>query len=137
MASEHQWLTPISISAILTAQEQIFYAFQEYTIMDYDPKVAEALAQVMREVPEAKPGKMFGMPAYKVKGKLAVGMFESFVVIKLGADRAKALIGKTDIGTFEPQPGRVWKDWVSITGDLKKHRALLEEAVQFVADHPE
>ncbi|MFN8448119.1 MAG: hypothetical protein U0521_05910 [Anaerolineae bacterium] len=100
---------------------------------DYDRSVAAALDRVMSGIAEAKAGKMFGMPAYKVAGKLAVGVFEDSVTVKVGAARAKELIGKDGIQSFEPQPGRVWKDWIAISGDLQKHRALLEEAVRYVA----
>ena len=104
---------------------------------NYNPALAAALEQVMSDIPGAKAGKMFGMPAYKVNGKLAVGVHQDAIAVKLGAERAKALIGTKDISTFEPMPGRAWKDWVSITGDLAQHRALLEEAVRFVAEQPE
>ena len=101
----------------------------------FNQQVADQLAQMMGGIPDAKPGKMFGIPGYMVKGKLAVGMFEDSVVAKLGAERAKALIGKSGIGTFEPMPGRAWKDWVAISGEIQKHRDLLEEAVRYVAEN--
>jgi hypothetical protein len=100
---------------------------------EFNKQIAAELDAVMRDIPEAKAGKMFGMPGYKVSGKLAVGVFEDTVVLKLGAERAQALIGEGEAGTFEPQPGRAWKDWISLTGDLTAKRALLEEAVRYVA----
>jgi hypothetical protein len=102
-------------------------------MLDYDRQLAGALEQVMRDIPDAKPGKMFGMPAYKVGGKLAVGLYADTVTLKVGAVRAQTLIGKGGVSAFEPQPGRVWKDWIALKGDLKQHRALLEEAVRYVA----
>ena len=101
----------------------------------FNQKVADELDQMMRNIPEAKPGKMFGMPGYKVNGKLAVGVFEDTVVVKVGTERAKVLLGQPGIGTFEPMPGRAWKDWVAIGSDFKKHHALLEEAVRYVAEN--
>ena len=101
---------------------------------NYDPAVADALAPLMQAIPGAKAGKMFGMPAYKVGGKLAVGVFENGVVAKLGAERAEALIGSDGISAFTPM-GRYWKDWIMLTGDLAQHQSLLEEAVQYVAAH--
>ena len=103
--------------------------------MYFNQEIADVLAKLMADFPEAKPGKMFGMPGYMVNGKLAVGVHQDTVVIKLGPERAKALMGKSGIGTFEPMPGRAWKDWVTITGDLKKQRPLLEEAVRYVAEN--
>lgn len=100
---------------------------------DYDRPLAAALEQVMSDIPEAKAGKMFGMPAYKVGGKLAVGLYADTVTLKVGAARAQELVGNGGVSAFEPQPGRVWKDWIAVSGDLSKHRPLLEEAVRFVA----
>lgn len=100
---------------------------------DYDRQLAAALDQVMSAIPEAKAGKMFGMPAYKVGGKLAVGLFGDTVPIKVGAARAQELVGTSGVSTFEPQPGRVWRDWIALSGDPSRHRALLEEAVRYVA----
>lgn len=101
----------------------------------YSEALAAELDAVMREIPGAKPGKMFGMPGYKVNGKLAVSMFEDSVVAKLGAERSAELVGKAGIEAFEPMPGRVWKDWIRLRSDVKKQRALLEEAVRYVAEH--
>ncbi len=98
----------------------------------YNPNVAAQLEQVMRDIPEAQPGKMFGMPAYMVNGKLAVGMYQDRAVAKLGAERAKALIGKPGIQPCEMR-GRLWKDWVTLTGDLTQQRPVIEEAVRYVA----
>jgi hypothetical protein len=102
---------------------------------EFNQALADELAQVMGTIPEAKAGKMFGMPGYKVNGKLAVGVFENTVVVKLGPERTKALIGQEGIGTFEPMPGRAWKDWVAIESGLKQHQALLAEAVRYVAEN--
>jgi hypothetical protein len=100
---------------------------------EYDPQLAERLAEMMRDFPEAKAGRMFGMPGYLVNGKLAVGMFEDSVVAKLGAARAKALIGSGGIEALEIMPGRVWKDWVKFSGDLTRYREVIGEAVAYVA----
>src|SRR3954469_22075478 len=99
----------------------------------YDPELAERLAVVMRDFPNAKAGKMFGMPGYMVNGKLAVGVHNTEVVAKLGTARAKALIGSEGIEPFEPMPGRAWKDWIKISGDMTRHRDLIAEAVDYVA----
>ena len=37
--------------------------------MKYDPEHEKVLQRMLGDVPGAKPGKMFGMPAYKVNGK--------------------------------------------------------------------
>lgn len=101
----------------------------------YDKALAVELEAVMGDIPGAKAGKMFGMPGYKVNGKLAVGMFEDSVVAKVGAARTAELVGKGGVEPFEPLPGRVWKEWIRLRGDLRKQRGLLEEAVGYVAEN--
>jgi len=98
----------------------------------FDPAHEKVLHDMLRDVPGATPGKMFGFPAYKVNGKLAVGLYETGIVAKVGPARVQALVGKPGISAFEPMPGRTWKDWVLLTGSFDQHRALFEEAVRYV-----
>ncbi len=98
----------------------------------YDPEHEKVLNTMLNGVPGTKPGKMFGYPAYKVNGKLAVGLYNTGIVAKVGPARAKELIGKKGIEVFEPMPGRAWKDWVLLTGNFEQNRAIFEEAVQYV-----
>ena len=88
---------------------------------------------LMSEMPETRPGKMFGCPVYKVNGKLALGFHpQQGVFLKLGQARASALLAAGSVQPFEPMPGRAWKDWVLLTEDLEAARPLLAEAVAFV-----
>jgi hypothetical protein len=99
---------------------------------NFNPEHEQVMNTMLHDVPFAKAGKMFGFPAYKVNGKLAVGLWETGIVAKVGETRAKALIGKPGIGVFEPMEGRAWKEWVLLTGNFDQHRTIFEEAVQFV-----
>jgi hypothetical protein len=102
--------------------------------MEYSQATADELEQIMREIPGAKASKMFGMPAYKVNGKLAVGIFEDGIVAKLGKARTAEIVGKDGVEYFEPN-GRTWKDWIRVNSNFSQHRALLEEAVRYVAEN--
>ncbi|MBC7811903.1 MAG: hypothetical protein H7175_12185 [Burkholderiales bacterium] len=97
-----------------------------------EPEHVKIMDAIMDDIPDAKAGKMFGSPAYKTNGKLAVAAFDGGIVVKVGAARTKELVGKRGIAAFEPLPGRVWKDWVLITGDFEQNRAIFAEAVQYV-----
>lgn len=97
-----------------------------------DPEHVKIMDAIMDDVPGAKAAKMFGSPAYKTDGKLAVAAFEGGIVVKVGAARTQELVGKPGIAAFEPLPGRVWKDWVLITGDFEQNRAIFAEAVEYV-----
>jgi hypothetical protein len=98
----------------------------------FNPTHETVLNNMLRDVPGATHGKMFGFPAYKVNGKLAVGLYETGIVAKVGPARAKELVGKAGISLFEPMPGRAWKDWVLLTDNFDQHRAIFEEAVRYV-----
>lgn len=98
----------------------------------FQPEHKVFLDQIMQTIPLAVPGKMFGYPGYKVNGKLAVGLFDSGIIAKVGAARAGELITAGKVEAFEPMPGRVWKDWVLVTGDFEANRELFQEAVVFV-----
>ena len=103
----------------------------------YDPAVETAMNSIMGEISGVEFGRMFGYPGYKVNGKLAVGLHQQGVVAKVGRDRAQALIGQDGLRPFEPQPGRVWRDWVLVSetspGNYQKHKALFEEATRYIA----
>ena len=99
----------------------------------FNPEHEKVLKMMMSDIPGAKAAKMFGMPAYKVNGKLAVALFQTAgIVAKVGPARAKELIGKSGVETFEPMTGRAWKDWVLLTDHFDANRALFEEAVEYV-----
>jgi hypothetical protein len=100
----------------------------------YDPEHERILNSMLADNPMAKAGKMFGYPAYKVNDKLAVGLFDTGIVAKVGTKRVKELVGQDGIQSFEPMAGRVWKDWVLLTGNFEQNKALFEEAVQYVLE---
>lgn len=98
----------------------------------FNPAHEKVLHDMLKDVPGVTPGKMFAYPGYKVNGKLAVGLFDTGIVAKVGAERVKQLVGRNGVQAFEPMPGRIWKDWVLLTADFERHRPIFEEAVQFV-----
>lgn len=98
----------------------------------FKPEHEIVLNQMMAAIPDVIPGKMFGYPGYQVNGKLAVGLFDYGIVLKLGAARVKTLVGQNHIESFEPMPGRPWKDWVLLTGDFEANQALFAEAADYV-----
>jgi hypothetical protein len=100
----------------------------------FDPEHERVLNKMLGGNPVAKVGKMFGYPAYKVNDKLAVGLFENGIVAKVGPKRVKELVGKNGIQPFEPMAGRVWKDWVLLTGNFEANKSIFDEAVQYVLE---
>jgi hypothetical protein len=138
-----QLTAPISRRALIDKGANSDYALSEHNFhirnvmmadSKFDPEHERILHAALSDNPVAKAGKMFGYPAYKVNDKLAVGLFETGIVIKIGPKRMKELVGKDGIQPFEPMAGRVWKDWVLLTGNFKENKALFDEAVQYVLE---
>jgi len=105
-------------------------------------KYNEAFVPVMNDLmlgmEHVEAGKMFGLPGYMVKGKLAVGFYKEGVIAKVGQEKAQALIASGSAQVYEPQAGRVWKDWVLVTPAkpeaLRTHVDLFKAAVGYVFD---
>ena len=96
-----------------------------------NPEVAATMHALMADQ-AAQPGKMFGSPCYKVNGKMALGVFGDGIVLKPGAARSRALIEAGVAQSFEPMPGRAWREWVLLTEGFESAGPLLAEAVAFV-----
>jgi hypothetical protein len=95
-----------------------------------NPDRAAALAAIMAHEP-VQAGRMFGCPAYFFNGMLVAALVNGGVAVKVGASRARALIGQPGIVAFAPLAGRVWREWVHITGSVEAHRGVLAEAVEY------
>lgn len=95
-----------------------------------------ALHKNLKDVKGAQAGKMFGYPVYKANDTMAVSVVKSGIIARVGEQRAKELIGKGGVKAYEPQPGRVWKDWVLLTGDFDKHKDVFKQAIDNTAKMP-
>jgi hypothetical protein len=98
----------------------------------YNPDHEAAMNKLMENQTDARPGQMFGYPGYKVNGKLAVGLFENGIIVKVGADKAAKLIADGKASVFEPMPGRAWRDWVLLTDHFDASASLFKDAVALV-----
>ncbi|MCA0458627.1 MAG: hypothetical protein LCI00_32015 [Chloroflexi bacterium] len=99
-----------------------------------DPKLEQMIDRLLADHPIAKRAKMFGYRAYKVNGKLAVGLFDNGIMMKVGARRVRELTGETGIQPFEPSEGRAWKEWILVTSDFDSRKSLCDEAIEYVLE---
>lgn len=95
-----------------------------------------ALHRNLKDVKGAQAGKMFGYPVYKANDTMAVSVVKDGIIARVGEQRAKELIGKGGVKAYEPQPGRVWKDWVLLTGDFDKHKDVFKQAIENTSKMP-
>ncbi len=111
--------------------EQIF--LKEMSFMpEFNPAHEKFLSDAMKNVKNAKADKMFGFPVYKANDTMAVSVKSDGIIAKVGEAKAKELIGKKGIKAYEPQPGRVWKDWVLVTDNFDSHKEVFAEAIKYV-----
>jgi hypothetical protein len=98
----------------------------------YNPAHETALDKIMANHKAAEAGKMFGYPGYKVNGKLAAGLHEQGVIVKVGRDSAEKLIADGKAKKFEPLKDRPWRDWVLLTDNIEAQSSLFKDAVELV-----
>ena len=78
--------------------------------------------ELTTEIPDVKPGKMFGAACMKTaNGKSGAMFWQDHLVVKLQGDplhEAKNLAGSKP---FEPMAGRPMKEWIQIPFDHRDH----------------
>lgn len=86
------------------------------------------------QIPNAKPGKMFGALCMKMpNGKSAAMFWKDNIVVKLHGKRLQEAMGLTGAKLFEPMEGKPMKEWVQIPFDHKnKWKTFAEESAKAV-----
>lgn len=83
-------------------------------------KAEDFFNELTKEIPEVKPGKMFGSLCMKTPdGKAAAMLWKDCIVVKLRGDDLKEAISFDGSKPFEPMEGRPMKEWVQIPFDYK------------------
>jgi len=87
----------------------------------------EYFRQLMKEVPDVKPGKMFGaLCMFSPNGKSAAMFWKDNIVVKLQGNTLKEALNMEGTQQFEPMEGRPMKEWVQIPF---KHRGVWKKYV--------
>ncbi len=85
-------------------------------------------------MPGVEPGRMFGYPNFKVKGRMFACVYGPGVALKLPESRIAELITERGNLPFAPR-GRKMKEWVMVTRkDSRSYlrlRDLFRESVEF------
>jgi hypothetical protein len=75
----------------------------------------EFFNELLKEIPDVKPGKMFGSLCLKTpNGKSGAMLWHDNIVVKLEGGSFKAALGLNGSKVFEPMEGRAMKEWVQI-----------------------
>lgn len=90
--------------------------------------------ELLKEIPDVKPGKMFGSLCMKTpNGKAGAMLWHDNIVVKLEGASFKEALGLDGAKTFEPMEGRAMKEWVQIPfthqGQWKKYALISSSSV--------
>lgn len=102
----------------------------------YNPEHQKVLDRMLLGLAGVKAGKMFGYPAYYVRGKLFACLYEEGVGIKVPEEAAQRLVGKTGIVPFRPLGRPRMREWIQInrksSGDYRRDRDIFIASFEFV-----
>ena len=83
-------------------------------------KAEEFFNKLTEQIPDVKPGKMFGAICMKTpNGKSAAMFWKNNIVVKLTGESLNDAMSLDGSKHFEPMEGRPMKEWVQIPFDYK------------------
>ena len=97
-----------------------------------DPRLAK-IARAFENEPGVTFGKLFASYGLRVRGKIFAMIVRGNLVVKLPKARVDELVSRGAGTHFEPGPGRVMKEWISMSAPHPDPIALAREAHAFVA----
>ena len=102
----------------------------------FNQKHKEILDTFLLDIPSVKPGKMYGYPAYYIKGKLFASFYEDGVCVKVPEPLANELLEREYIDPFQPM-GRKMREWVHINRQNSeyylKDKDIFDASIKFVS----
>lgn len=105
--------------------------------MKFNPEHKEVMDTILLSIPGVSPGKMFGYPAYYVKGKMFACLYENGIGIKVPEEMALDLVGKEGITNFQPLGRKRMREWIQITRersrDYVKDEWIFQGSVGYVS----
>ena len=108
------------------------------TARRYRPEVTAVVRDLVADVPTLTEGKMFGLPAFFVAGKLFACVYGDGVGLKLPSEWVSALLGTPGVEEFRPYGKPSMRQWIQLNRDVADEYAadleLLLESARFVAE---
>ena len=97
-----------------------------------DPRLL-AISELYENEPRVSLGRLFSATGLKVDNKIFAMVVRGALVVKLPKARVDALVAAKAGRRFEPGPGHVMKEWISMTASKPDAVALGREAFAFVS----
>ena len=103
------------------------------------PELAKIFEEAFPDDPRAERRKMFGFPSGVVNGNMFGGLFEQYVIVRLGEADLHMIVNDYGAEPFEPM-GRPMKGYVTvpsaIVGEPERLREWVQRAFEFAAALP-
>lgn len=88
------------------------------------PELQKLFVSLVPAAPGVEQRKMFGYPAFFVNGNMAGGLFGDDVILKL-SEKDRAAMQKAGATAFEPMPGRVMREYVTVPRSMQQDSGTL------------
>ncbi len=103
------------------------------------PELAKIFEEAFPDDPRAERRKMFGFPSGVVNGNMFGGLFEQYIILRLGKADLHMIVNDYGAEPFEPM-GRPMKGYVTvppaIVGEPERLREWVQRAFEFAAALP-
>ncbi len=99
------------------------------------PELIALFEKAITAVPEAETRKMFGYPAAFIGGNMFAGLHQENLVLKLPEADRTAFLKKEGAELFEPMPGRVMKEYVTVPEQVLAKPAELKKWLRKSLDY--
>jgi TfoX/Sxy family transcriptional regulator of competence genes len=88
-------------------------------------KTISLFQDLVKNLPEAEPRKMFGYPCAFVNGQMFVGVFQDRLMLRLSDEDRARFLKLPGAKLFEPMPGRPMREYVELTPAILNSDATL------------
>jgi hypothetical protein len=97
-------------------------------------KAEDFFLQLACDIPDSKPGKMFGSLCIKLSnGKSAAMMWKDDIVVKLPKTEMEKIQKLKGVKLFEPMEGRPMKEWLQVPfSHSSEWKGLIKKSADFV-----
>jgi hypothetical protein len=114
----------------------------EHDINNFSPAHKIVLDDLLLGIPQIRPGKMFGFPAYYVGKKLCICLYEQGVGVKLPEQSAARLLEvDPNVVPFQPLGKPKMRQWIQInltrSEEYAQYLPVFEESIRHVQNQQE
>ena len=103
-------------------------------------QLVDLFGKALPDGPNVEKRQMFGYPCAFVNGNMFTGLHQESLIVRLGEDQRLSLMKSDGARQFEPMPGRVMKEYVSlpdtILADPPRLAEILASAKRYAASLP-